>query len=79
MNVAQLQDAQALKAGGEAGNKRVDFAQAELGALNQRAVAERRERRGHREIGGGIEGPPSRRVASRQARQNVCGCGPVWR
>ena len=65
MNVAQLQDAQTLEAGREAGNERVDFAQVELGALNQRAVAQGRDRRGYREIASGIERPPAHGIGGR--------------
>jgi hypothetical protein len=47
VNVAQLQDAEPIEPRRETGNEGIDFAHTEPGALNQRAVADGHQWRGH--------------------------------
>ena len=55
VNVAELQDAQAIEVGRQAGQRNIDLADVEIGALDESAVAYGGKRRGHERAAGGIE------------------------
>ena len=65
MNVAEVQQAQAIEAGGKSGNRHVDLAHTEIQPADQRAVRERREGRGQYQVGGGVERAPSAGIERR--------------
>ena len=62
VDVAELQDAQALEVLWQAGQRDIHLTDMEIGALNERAVADRGERRGHERAAGGIEHTAPARV-----------------
>ena len=55
VNVAELQDAEAVEVRGQAGQGNVHFAHVEIGALDESAIAYRGKRCGHECSAGGIE------------------------
>ena len=57
VNIAELQDAQAVQIVRQAGDRDIDFADVEIGALHERAVAHRDERRGQQRVAGSVEHP----------------------
>ncbi len=55
MNVAELQDPQAIEIWGQAGQRDVHFANLEVSALDESTVTYGGKRRGHKRASGGIE------------------------
>ena len=62
VDVAELQDAQAVEIQRQAGQRHVHFAHAEIQALDQGSVTHDGERSGHQDVTGGVERAPAARV-----------------
>ena len=62
MDVAELQDAQAVEVQRQAGQRHVQFPHPEIHALNHSSITHHHERSGHQDVTGGIERAPAARV-----------------
>ena len=77
VDVAEVQDAQAVEIGRQAIEGDVHFAHAEIGALDEGAVAHGGEGRGHQRAAGGIQEAAAAR--DRRSRERTSGrSGARW-
>ena len=59
MDIADLQEAQAVQVVRQAGDFDVEFPHAKIGALHQRAVSDQDEGAGHQDVAHRVEGAPA--------------------
>ena len=65
VDVAEMQQAQAIEIGGKPGNRHVDFAYVEIQPFDERPIGHDREGRRQRQVAGGVEQAPAAGVELR--------------